>query len=108
MTALFAPGDLVFARGREWVALPSPDKEMLHLRPLSGTEADAQMIYPALEREPVRPARFGMPTADEVSTQDVRVSSPMHCDSRFVAARDHSARQRVSALSHARISWSRS
>ena len=70
MTATFAPGDLVFARGREWVTLPSPDDEALHLRPLSGTEADVQIIHPALEREPVRPARFELPTTDEIATQD--------------------------------------
>ena len=38
--SLFAPGDLVFARGREWVTLPAPDDEALHLRPLSGAEAE--------------------------------------------------------------------
>jgi superfamily II DNA or RNA helicase len=65
----FAPGDLVFARGREWVTLPAPDGE-LRLRPLSGAEADIQVIDPALEREPVRPARFALPTADEIATQD--------------------------------------
>jgi superfamily II DNA or RNA helicase len=66
----FAPGDLVFARGREWVAIPSPDDEVLCLRPLSGAEADLQIIHPALEREPVRPARFSAPTVAEVATQD--------------------------------------
>jgi superfamily II DNA or RNA helicase len=70
MTLMFAPGDLVFARGREWVTLPSADGETLHLRPLSGTEADVQVIHPALEREPVRPARFALPTADKVATQE--------------------------------------
>ena len=70
MTAMFAPGDLVYARGREWVALPSPGDDTLCLRPLSGAEADLQLIYPALEREPVRPARFALPTADETATQD--------------------------------------
>src|SRR5882757_5670633 len=70
MTAMFAPGDLVYARGREWVALPAPDDETLCLRPLSGAEADVQLIHPALEREPVRPARFALPTADETATQD--------------------------------------
>lgn len=70
MTETFAPGDLVFARGREWVTLPATDDEALHLRPLSGTEADVQIIHPALEREPVRPARFALPTADEVATQE--------------------------------------
>ena len=33
----------------------------LCLRPLSGGEADIQLLYPALEREPVRPARFDLP-----------------------------------------------
>jgi superfamily II DNA or RNA helicase len=67
---MFAPGDLVFARGREWVTLPSPDDEMLCLRPLSGAEADVQVIHPALEREPVRPARFNLPNTKEVATQE--------------------------------------
>jgi superfamily II DNA or RNA helicase len=66
----FSPGDLVFARGREWVTLPSPDKELLYLRPLSGAEADVQIIHPVLEREPVRPARFAPPKIDEVATQE--------------------------------------
>jgi hypothetical protein len=70
MTAMFAPGDLVYARGREWVALPSPDEDTLCLRPLSGAEADLQLIHPALEREPVRPARFALPTTDYLATQD--------------------------------------
>ena len=34
---------------------------LLCLRPLSGSEADVQFLHPALEREPVRPARFDMP-----------------------------------------------
>jgi hypothetical protein len=67
---MFAPGDLVYARGREWVALPSPDDEVLHLRRLSGAEADVQVIHPALEREQVRPARFSLPTSDQIATQD--------------------------------------
>lgn len=61
MNASFAPGDLVFARGREWVALPSPDQDTLHLRPLSGAEGDVQILHPALERSPVRPAQFNPP-----------------------------------------------
>jgi superfamily II DNA or RNA helicase len=70
LTRLFAPGDLVFARGREWIALPSPDDALLCLRPLSGTEADAQVIHPALEREPVRPAQFPLPKVAEIATQE--------------------------------------
>src|SRR6516225_5466253 len=70
MTAMFAPGDLVYARGREWVALPSPDEDTLCLRPLSGAETDLQLIHPALEREAIRPARFALPTTDHLATQE--------------------------------------
>jgi hypothetical protein len=70
MSGMFSPGDLVFARGREWVALPSPDEETLRLRPLTGAEADIQVILPALEREPVMPATFGLPEPEDMSTQE--------------------------------------
>ena len=46
MSTQFAPGDLVFARGREWVAMPSPEADWLCLRPLSGAEADIQYLIP--------------------------------------------------------------
>src|SRR5579884_2158892 len=65
MSVNFAPGDLVFARGREWVALPSPDANILCLRPLSGAEGDIQVLHPALEREPVKPAQFDVPQISE-------------------------------------------
>jgi hypothetical protein len=39
----------VEARGREWVVLPSPDDDILNVRPLSGSEADARRIALALE-----------------------------------------------------------
>lgn len=66
----FAPGDLVYARGREWVAMPSPTPEWLCLRPLSGAEADVQLLRPELERDPVRPARFDLPDSTVLATQD--------------------------------------
>lgn len=71
MTHAFAPGDLVTARGREWVVLPSPEADWLCLRPLSGGEGDVQLLHPALEREPVRHASFGPPgERDGIATQD--------------------------------------
>jgi superfamily II DNA or RNA helicase len=57
-------------RGREWVVLPSPDDDILNVRPLSGSEADAQRIALALEAIPVRPARFSPPQLDQRDTQD--------------------------------------
>lgn len=70
MTPAFSPGDLVRARGREWVALPSTDAAWLYLRPLAGNETDVQLIDPSLEVEEVRPARFDLPTTDRNATQD--------------------------------------
>ena len=67
MTMSFAPGDLVRARGREWVALPSPQDGILALRPLSGGENDMVILDPALELLPVEPARFDLP-ADAAAT----------------------------------------
>lgn len=70
LASTFMTGDLVHARGREWVVLPSPDQHWLCLRPLSGAEADVQMLHPGLERVPVRPAQFALPNTQEVTTQD--------------------------------------
>src|SRR5258708_37808638 len=50
--------------------MPSPDEEVLCLRPLSGAESDVQVIRPDLEREPVRPAQFAPPEPSQISTQD--------------------------------------
>ncbi|MER8719637.1 DEAD/DEAH box helicase [Mesorhizobium sp. M0999] len=69
MTAVFSPGDLVHARGREWVALPSPEEGWLCLRPLSGAEADIQLIHPDLETDKPRLARFALPEREPLATQ---------------------------------------
>lgn len=52
MTVNFAPGDLVRARGREWVALPSPREGILALRPLSGSESDTIITPRPIARNP--------------------------------------------------------
>lgn len=62
MAVNFAPGDLVRARGREWVALPSPREGILALRPLSGSENDTVILDPSLEIQPVAAARFDLPS----------------------------------------------
>jgi len=73
MTMSFAPGDLVRARGREWVALPSPQDGILALRPLSGGENDTVILDPALELLPVEPARFDLP-ADAAATVQAKAA----------------------------------
>ncbi len=61
MTATHAIGTLVKARGREWVVLPHDDADVLMLRPLGGTDADATGLYLPLEGDDVRPATFDLP-----------------------------------------------
>jgi superfamily II DNA or RNA helicase len=66
----FSPGNLVKARGREWVVLPGSDGDKLNLRPLSGSEADAQTLLPDVELEPVVPATFPAPDGSCMGPQD--------------------------------------
>jgi superfamily II DNA or RNA helicase len=70
MDGRFTPGDLVSARGREWLVLPSPSQELLHIRPLSGSDEDAIRIDPSLELAPVKPAHFPAPTIETLDTQN--------------------------------------
>lgn len=69
MTMNFAPGDLVRARGREWVALPPPRDGLLALRPLSGGGNDTVVLDPAFELLPVEPARFDLPVDAAATVQ---------------------------------------
>lgn len=63
-------GDLINARGREWIVLAKPTEGLVRVRPLSGSEDDAILIAPQLERQPVRAATFSLPEANQVDTQD--------------------------------------
>lgn len=69
MTVNFTPGDLVRARGREWVALPTPGEGLLALRPLSGNENDIVVLAPDLELTPVEAARFDLPDDARATVQ---------------------------------------
>ena len=57
----FSPGELVRARGREWVVVEA--HSALSLRPLTGSEADVETILPEIEVEPVVYATFDAPDA---------------------------------------------
>ena len=66
----FKPGDLVRARGREWVVLPEPRADILKLRPLGGAEEDATLIYLPMEPEPPSAAIFDLPDAHKPGSQE--------------------------------------
>lgn len=66
----FKPGDLVRARGREWVVLPELDTDRLKLRPLGGAEEDATLIYLPIEPEPPTSATFVLPDPNKSGSQE--------------------------------------
>jgi hypothetical protein len=66
----YSPGTLISARGREWIVLTGSEGETLHVRPLTGSEADQTIIDVSLELEPVRDARFALPTVDQPAGHD--------------------------------------
>ena len=57
----FMPGNLVRARGREWVVQSESRQDWLRLRPLGGADEDAIALIPDLELQPVEPATFPWP-----------------------------------------------
>jgi len=57
----FNPGNLIQARGREWVVQTGSDSDWLRLRPLGGSDEDGILLLPDLELEPVVPASFPWP-----------------------------------------------
>ena len=66
----FKPGDLVRARGREWVVLPETRANLLRLRPLGGAEEDATLICLPLEPEPPTAATFDLPNPNKPGSQE--------------------------------------
>ena len=65
----YSPGSLVRARGREWIVLPGSSGEVLHLRPLSGSEEDAALLHTGIEPD-VAPAAFPPPLAEPQAGQE--------------------------------------
>jgi superfamily II DNA or RNA helicase len=57
----FMPGNLVRARGREWVVQSESRRDWLRLRPLGGADDDTIALIPELEIQPVEPATFPWP-----------------------------------------------
>ncbi|KRA33541.1 helicase SNF2 [Rhodanobacter sp. Root627] len=57
----FMPGNLVRARGREWVVQSDSQPDWLRLRPLGGADEDIIALIPDLELQAVESAIFPLP-----------------------------------------------
>ena len=62
------PGKLVTLRGRDWIVLPSEDRDLLVVKPLGGSDDEIAGIYLplAIERDRPADARFEEPAADDL------------------------------------------
>ena len=54
-------GLLVSARGRDWVVLPPDVPDVVRLRPVDGSDAEAIGIYLPLESEALKPSEYQPP-----------------------------------------------
>lgn len=64
----YSPGSLVHVRGRDWVVLPSDDKDLLVIKPLGGSEEETTGIYLPLRfrDDEVKSAEFPKPSAGDL------------------------------------------
>ena len=79
----FSPGSLVKVRGRDWVVLPSDDKDLLVIKPLGGSEDEKTGIYLPLELDGDNPisAEFPLPTSEDIG--DLSTSKLLYDASRL-------------------------
>ena len=57
----FPIGSIVTARSREWIVQPGSTSDLLHLRPLAGSDKDDCSLVPDLEPVPPSSSAFGLP-----------------------------------------------
>jgi superfamily II DNA or RNA helicase len=62
------PGKLIKLRGREWVVLPSDDREVLNIKPLGGTATEITSVYIPFEfgNEKLEEVYFPLPNTDRI------------------------------------------
>jgi superfamily II DNA or RNA helicase len=67
MKTEFNPGVLVSMHGREWVVLPSPQENVLLLKPLGGTDGEIKgVVLNGPDKDKVSKAEFPMPTPNDL------------------------------------------
>lgn len=66
--AIIKPGNLITLRGRDWVVLPSDDKDLLIVKPLGGSEEEITAIYKPLRIPEDQPKEA---TIEKPSVKDI-------------------------------------
>jgi superfamily II DNA or RNA helicase len=70
MQTTHKPGTLVNYRNRDWMVLPSADKDLLRIKPLGGTEEEETAVYLPLQLpgEEVTSASFPYPNSTDIGS----------------------------------------
>ncbi len=67
MNTTFKPGALVSMHDREWVILPSPDPDIIQLKPLGGTELEIKGVHRlAPDFKAIQPTELPLPNEDDL------------------------------------------
>jgi len=64
------PDNIVSCRQRRWIVLPSTNKDLVRLRPLSGNESQVCGVYLPLEEGAIAEAKFPMPGVKELADHE--------------------------------------
>jgi superfamily II DNA or RNA helicase len=83
MNALLQPGKLVSLRGREWIVLPSDDKDLLIVKPLGGSEDEMTGIYLPLAISSDQPADAHFPKPSSADLGDIATAKLLYDSARL-------------------------
>jgi len=70
MNETYQPGSLVRVRNRDWVVMPSDDKDLMRIKPLGGSEDEETGIYLPLNfvEDKIKPAQFPLPSVVDIGS----------------------------------------
>jgi len=83
MNTLFQPGKLVSLRGRDWIVLPSDDKELLVIKPLGGSDDEMTGIYLPLAIASDQPTDANFPPPSPNDLGDISTARLLYDSARL-------------------------
>lgn len=83
MSNLLQPGKLVSLRGRDWIVLPSPNKDLLVVKPLGGSDDEITGIYLPLKIPADQPADAAFPPPSSADMGDMATARLLYDSARL-------------------------
>jgi superfamily II DNA or RNA helicase len=83
MNTLFQPGKLVSLRGRDWIVLPSDDKDLLVVKPLGGSDDEMTGIYLPLAIATDQPSDANFPPPSPSDLGDIATARLLYESARL-------------------------